>query len=117
MNIRPTTKLFAVLSCIYKNGDLSADEVVLAMRKSQFKDTPSRIKIILNDAVAHFYLYKRRERYFLSEEAEAYVADVQDIKDRKPKENLVASPYKNIWTPPISGYTANLFRNKRNYQG
>jgi hypothetical protein len=115
-NPRTDTKVFIMLECFAQHGAMTIDEVIAEMGNISHKSTKNAMQRMLNDAVAQNYLVKVGDRYELTQAIEAYVLDVMEFKNKKPKRHLVASPYRNIWTNEMVGYTASLYRNKRGYE-
>lgn len=112
---RTDTKVFAMLECFAEHGAMDVDEVIEAMGNISWKASRSGMIRILNDAVGQNYLIKKNDKFELVKEIEEHVFSVMEFKSKKPKRNLVASPYRNIWTPEMNGYTDSLYRNKRGY--
>lgn len=115
-NPRSDTKVFAMLECFAEHGAMNLDEAIDLVGNISWKSTRSGMKRILDDAVKQGYLIVRNDKYQISESVADYVFDVMEFKSKKPKRDLVASPYRNIWTPEMKGYTASLYRNKRGYE-
>lgn len=114
---RTDTKVFSMLECLAEHGAMNVDEFIEVMGNISWKATRSGMQRVLNDAVAQGYLVRRDGVYQLSKEIESYVFEVMEFKSKKPKRDLVASPYRNVWTKEMQGYTASLYRNKRAYEG
>ena len=113
---RTDTKVFAMLECFAEHGPMDVDEIIDVMGNISWKATRSGMQRVLNDAIAQNYLMVRNGRYELIPEVEDHVFKVMELKSNKPKRELVASPYRNIWTQEMQGYTASLYRNKRGYE-
>lgn len=102
-----------MLICIHEKGSASRSDIV-----SKIGTTPRGVKgdnEMLSKAVQRDYLKKNGDFYSLQPEALAYVSDVVEIVDQKPKGNLVQSRIPNIWTNEMRNYESSLFAGKRGY--
>lgn len=115
-NPRTDTKVFSMLECFAQHGEMNLDELIKVMGNISHKASKNGMQRMIDDAIKQKYLVKNRDRYELSDEIETYVLDVMEFKNKKPKRDLVASPYRNIWTKELVGYTSSLYRNKRGYE-
>lgn len=114
---RTDTKVFAMLECFAEQGAMNVDEVIEVMGNISWKDSRSGMMRVLKDAVAQNYLINKGDKFELVKEIKDHVFKVMEFKSNKPKRELVTSPYRNIWTAEMQGYTESLYRNKRGYEG
>lgn len=107
------TASFKIMECLFRYGDMSLDQIIKKIGFVTSQPKRSVMATLIRHMVNRNYLIEYNENYALSSEMKAYVEDVYEISGMIKKENVVSSPYINIFTPEMKNY--NLFANKRGY--
>lgn len=109
------TNMFKMLQALTASGDLSISEFSVDPAYLMAGGNKRTIRETVKRLIDRECVKKIGDRYRIEPKAKDYVEDVLEMKTQKPLENLVGSPYRNVWTPEISGYTKSLYANKRGY--
>lgn len=110
---RRETAVFKVLEGLTTHGDMGVDEII--EKVGYVTDKASRYSIVqlmgrmLNIGYVDYY----NGKYTIIPDVKSYIEDI--IEGTKPyqQKDLVAPPYRNIFTAEMKNY--NLFANKRGY--
>lgn len=109
---RKDTRSFAFLRAIFE-GAQTADEISAAIGREQ--GMRNRINENVKNALDQGYIVQKGNKFVLTEDVEAYVAEVMETMPDSPKENLVPSRSHSFYTPELRNYHKKLFEGKRGY--
>jgi hypothetical protein len=97
------------------NGEMTLEDLLVDKVFSLAGGNRRGIREAIKRLLAKNLITRTGNQYSIVEEAKGYVEDVMEIYEKMKPENVVQSPYRNIWTPEMNGYTKSLYANKRGY--
>ncbi len=109
------TNMFKLLESLTVNGDMTIEDFltdkVFSMAGGNRRGIREAAKRLLNKNL----ITLADNHYRITPEAKNYITSVMQLHQKFKPENIVQSPYRNIWSPEIKDYTKNLYANKRGY--
>jgi hypothetical protein len=110
---RKESAVFKVLVGLHLYGDMTVDEII--DKVGYVTERPMRYAIsqLMSRMVTIGYVTCNAEKYTIVPDVKSYVEDMLEITKPYKKKELVASPYRNVFTNEMKNY--NLFANKRGY--
>lgn len=114
---RSDTNIYSMLEYFAEFGAQSEQQAITIVCNIAWRGSKSAAMKMLKNALAQEYLVMKNGKYALNPELEATLIHQMEKKRKTKIRQLVAAPYRNVWTPEMTGYTSSLYRNKRGYEG
>lgn len=102
-----------MMAALFEHGTQTLEQVISVIGKTA-RGNKGNLEM-MKRAVASGYITQNDDKYSLSFDAEAQVADVLETMRPKDTRNIVPSRVPNIFTSELRGYESKLFAGKRGY--